>query len=238
MIYRMLIDLAGRLGHEFKDLSLLETAITHRSFYFENRGITNAHYERMEFLGDAVLDLVLSETLMKCFPQMNEGTLSKWRASLVNETVLGDLARDLELQRYLRLGNSEEKERERLRPRLLSSALEAVIAALYLDGGLECVRKFLDTQFASRIEQLDATNEFAADFKTRLQELTQKRFHNVPEYRLVLADGPEHAKNFIYEVLINGEVKGTGQGSSRKSAEQEAARDALTREEPPREQEL
>jgi ribonuclease III len=223
-------SLQKRLGHQFRDLRLLETALTHRSFYFENRATSSAHYERLEFLGDAVLALVLSEALMKGFPEVKEGTLSKWRASLVNEGVLSEIARTLELGKELRLGKSEEKERENLRPRLLASALESVIAALYLDGGLECARAFLDSQFAVRLATLDATNEFAADFKTRLQELTQKRFHNVPEYRLVSSEGPEHAKNFVYEVWINGEARGTGSGSSRKSAEQNAARDALSKE--------
>lgn len=224
-------EFAGRLGHDFKDFDLLESALTHRSYYFEHRSTTPTHYERLEFLGDAVLSLVLSEALMQAFPDMPEGSLSKWRASLVNETILAEIARELEIERHLLLGNSEEKERGRLRPRLLSSALEAVIAALYLDGGLEVARGFLRTQFASRLASLDTQNEFAADFKTRLQELTQKRFHNVPEYRLVQSDGPEHAKNFVYEVWINGEARGSGQGSSRKAAEQEAARNALSREE-------
>ena len=220
-------EFAARMGHAFSDPQLLETALTHRSFYFENRATSPAHFERMEFLGDAVLDLIVSELLIKAFPQMNEGTLSKWRASLVNEAVLGEIARTLEMGRFLRLGKSEEKERENLRSRLLSSALEAVVAALYLDGGMECARKFVETQLASRVEKLDAELEFEADFKTRLQEITQKRFHSVPEYRLVQAEGPEHAKIFTYDVLINGEVSGQGAGSSRKSAEQEAARVAL-----------
>ncbi len=220
--------LADRLGHAFQNPQLLETALTHRSFYFENRAVSPAHYERMEFLGDAVLDLIVSELLIKAFPQMNEGTLSKWRASLVNETVLGEIARGLDLGRHIRLGKSEEKERENLRPRLLSSAFEAVVAALYMDGGLECARKFLESQLASRIETLDSEIEFAADFKTRLQEITQKRFHTVPDYQLVQSEGPEHAKVFTYEVFINGERAGKGAGPSRKSAEQEAARRALS----------
>lgn len=220
----------AQLGHAFDDPQLLEKALTHRSYYFENRATSPGHFERLEFLGDAVLDLVLSETLMKAFPQVDEGTLSKWRASLVNEATLADVARELNLGKYLFLGKSEDGQREALRARLLASAFEAVIAALYLDGGFEKVRAFIDHQFSSRLENLDMQNEFAADFKTRLQEWSQKQYHCVPEYRLTGAEGPEHAKNFTYEVYINDQHLGTGSGQSRKSAEQEAARVALTKE--------
>jgi ribonuclease-3 len=221
---------AGRLGHDFRDPQLLEKALTHRSYYFENRASSPGHYERLEFLGDAVLDLVLSEALMKAYPQVDEGTLSKWRASLVNETILADVARELELGQFLNLGKSEDGQRTSLRPRLLASAFEAVLAALYLDGGLETVRRFIETQFSPRVETLDAQNEFAADFKTRLQERSQKRYHSVPEYRLVSSEGPEHAKTFTYEVYVNDRCLCQGSGNSRKSAEQEAACDALKKE--------
>ncbi len=230
----MFSSFQGRLGHKFKDIQLLQNALTHRSYYFENRskstGHCSGHYERLEFLGDAVLDLVLSEALMKKYPEINEGSLSKWRASLVNETSLSEIAREINLGQELLLGNSEEKERRNLRPRLLASAFEAVLAAIYLDGGLEVVRNFIETRFASRLENLDSELEFAADFKSRLQELTQKRFHQVPEYKLISSEGPEHAKNFTFDVFINDKKLGTGQGPSRKNAEQEAARDALTKE--------
>jgi ribonuclease-3 len=226
----MHIEFAGRLGHSFHDSQLLQKALTHRSFYFENRATSPGHFERLEFLGDAVLDLVLSETLMKAFPQVDEGTLSKWRAMLVNEPTLAEVARELEIGKFLYLGKSEDGQRENLRPRLLSSAYEAVLGALYLDAGLEKSRAFIDRQFSSRLETLDMTNEFAADFKTRLQELTQSRFHCVPEYRMVSSEGPEHSKNFTYEVYVNDQRLGIGSGQSRKGAEQEAARDALSKE--------
>ena len=126
---------ADRLGHVFKDIKLLQQALTHRSFYFENRSTSPGHNERLEFLGDTVLDLVLSETLMKAFPQVDEGTLSKWRASLVNENTLAEIAADLELGQYVYLGRSEEAQRERMRPRLLASAFEAVLAAMNRKDG-------------------------------------------------------------------------------------------------------
>ncbi len=218
---------ADQLGHVFKDIKLLQQALTHRSFYFENRSTSPGHNERLEFLGDTVLDLVLSETLMKAFPQVDEGTLSKWRASLVNENTLAEIAADLELGQYVYLGRSEEAQRELMRPRLLASAFEAVLAALYLDAGLEKTRTWIDKAFSSRIEALDTENEYAADFKTRLQEITQKRFRSVPDYRMLSADGPEHAKTFVYEVYVNDKRLGQGSGPSRKAAEQEAASNAL-----------
>lgn len=222
--------LIARLGHEFHNRELLQKALTHRSYYFENRATSPGHFERLEFLGDAVLDLILSETLMKAYSQVDEGTLSKWRASLVNEEALAGVAAGIDLQKYLFLGRSEESQRENPRPRLLASAFEAVIGALYMDGGLDVSRAFIDREFSSRIHDLDATNEFANDFKTRLQEWTQKKFRVVPDYRLLETNGPEHAKEFTVEVSINGKVMGKGTGGSRKGAEQSAAQDALTKE--------
>ena len=219
-----------RLGHVFTDPSLLQKALTHRSFYFENRATSCGHYERLEFLGDAVLDLVLSETLMKAFPQVEEGTLSKWRASLVNESTLAEIARDLELAPYIFLGRSEEAQRGQMRPRLLASTFEAILGAIYLDAGLEAARNLIDREFASRVENLDPNDEFAADYKTKLQEWTQKQFHCVPEYKLLSSEGPEHAKTFTYEVIVNGKSLGRGTGQSRKGAEQAAAQDALSKE--------
>lgn len=226
----MFEPLNERLGHVFRDPTLLQKALTHRSYYFENRATSPGHYERLEFLGDAVLDLVLSETLMKAYPQVEEGTLSKWRASLVNEGTLAELSRELNLAQYIFLGRSEEAQRAQMRPRLLASAFEAVLGAIYLDGGLEVARAIIDKEFSSRVEKLDMRDEYAADFKTKLQEWTQKQFHCVPEYKLLASDGPEHAKTFVYEVYVNGKCLGQGTGNSRKGAEQAAAQDALSKE--------
>ena len=230
MTYRMTDPLLLRLGHDFVEPSLLQKALTHRSYYFENRAQSPGHFERLEFLGDAVLDLVLSETLMKAYAQVDEGTLSKWRASLVNEATLAEIAATFDLAKFLFLGRSEESQRANPRPRLLASAFEAVIGALYLDGGLEKARHFIDKEFASRIETLDASNEYATDFKTRLQEWSQKKFRSVPEYRLTNTSGPEHAKEFTTEVWVNDSPMGSGTGNSRKNAEQAAAQNALQKE--------
>lgn len=224
----MFDELEGRLGHRFTRPELLQVALTHRSFHFENRKTSPGHFERMEFLGDAVLDLVLSEALMSRFPDESEGNLSKWRASLVNEGTLSEIARDeLHLQNHLFLGKSEDVQREQARPRLLASALEAVIAAVYQDAGLEAARALMERLFAARLEQLNSENQYALDFKTRLQEWTQKKMRTVPEYRLKGSEGPEHAKTFTYEVRIQDEIWGEGGGNSRKSAEQLAAKNAL-----------
>lgn len=227
MTYSMLKDLEAQLGHQFTQTDLLKTALTHRSYHFENRAKSTGHFERLEFLGDAVLDLVLSEALMSRFPDVDEGSLSKWRASLVNESTLGEIAREINLGKYLYLGKSEEAGRENARPRLLASALEALLAAVYLDAGMDSARSTIGRLFAGRLSQLDGNNQYATDFKTRLQEWSQKNLHTVPEYRLVSSQGPEHAKIFSYEVLLAGKKMGAGDGNSRKAAEQEAACGAL-----------
>lgn len=219
--------LEGRIGHQFVNLDRLTVALTHRSYHFEHKDVSLGHFERLEFLGDAVLDLVMSEILMNTFPDVEEGSLSKWRASLVNEISLSEIARGLELQNFLNLGRSEEAHRENPRPRLLASAFEAVIAAVYQDGGLEAAHALIERLFAGRVASLDPTHEFASDFKTRLQEWSQKRYRLTPVYRLIESDGPEHAKRFVFEVSVDGELLGRGEGGSRKQAEQEAAHQAL-----------
>lgn len=222
-------DLEQRLGHNFTDPTRLKTALTHRSYHFDYKDESTGHFERFEFLGDAVLDLILSETLMERYPEVEEGTLSKWRASLVNESTLAEIAKQLNLGRHLYLGRSESQNRElaESRPRLLASAFEAVIAALYLDGGLERTRGFVNALFEPLVERLDRDVEFVLDYKTRLQEWAQKNLKVLPEYRMLGSQGPEHAKIFEYEVFLNGESYGHGGGSSRKAAEQSAAKAAL-----------
>lgn len=225
----MFKELEQILGYSFTNSTLLHVALTHRSFYFENKASSPGHFERQEFLGDAVLDLVLSEALMNHYPDVDEGTLSKWRASLVNEQSLSEIAKNLNLGKFMFLGRSETQNRDQAssRPRLLASVFEAVVAAIYQDSGLEKTRTFIDREFQQHILKLDKDNEFATDFKTRLQEMAQKRWKSLPEYKLVSSTGPEHAKIFCYEVSIGEKTLGQGDGNSRKAAEQEAAREAL-----------
>lgn len=225
----MLIELQKILGHDFKNADLLRIAVTHRSYYFENKDSSPGHFERLEFLGDAVLDLVLSESLMLTYPDVDEGTLSKWRASLVNEQSLSEVAKKLELGKFMFLGRSEMQNRDQAsaRPRMLASVFEAVVAALYQDAGLDKAREFIKREFDNLVLRLDKNLEFATDFKTRLQEYAQKKWKTLPEYKMVGSSGPEHAKSFKYEVSIGEQILGQGDGNSRKAAEQDAARVAL-----------
>ncbi len=227
----MLNELEQIIGHSFANTDLLRVAVTHRSYHFENKDASAGHFERLEFLGDAVLDLLLSETLMQQYPDVDEGTLSKWRASLVNEQSLSEIAKNLGLGKFMFLGRSETQNRDQAasRPRLLASVFEAIVAAVYQDGGLEKVRQFIDREFRPLILRLDKNNEYATDFKTRLQEYAQKKWRTLPEYKMVDSHGPEHAKIFRYEVSIGEQSLGQGEGNSRKAAEQDAAKAALTK---------
>lgn len=222
-------ELEGRIGHSFKNPDLLTVALTHRSHHFENKGTSKGHFERLEFLGDAVLDLILSEMLMSHFADVDEGTLSKWRASLVNEQSLSAIARGMNLGKFIFLGKSETMNRDQAqdRPRMLASVFEAVVAAVYQDAGFEVTRAFIGREFGPLVANLDKDIEYALDFKTRLQEYAQKRLKILPDYRLVGSQGPEHAKTFIFEVWIGEQAFGQGAGNSRKAAEQEAAKAAL-----------
>jgi ribonuclease-3 len=226
-VFRSVGDLESLFSHTFQDPLLLEQALTHRSFHFENRSRSQGHNERLEFLGDAVLDLAVSNELMRLYPEESEGVLSKWRASLVNENSLAERAGALNLKLYLRVGKGELASQALQRPRLLASAYEAVIGALFLDGGFEVARKFLAEQFHEELRHVSATMDFESDYKTRLQEKVQKETHAPPDYRIVKTEGPDHNKKFFVEVSVQGKVLATGEGASRKQAEQRAAELAL-----------
>lgn len=219
--------LQEKLGYTFRDPALLALALTHKSFENENRRQTGEHNERLEFLGDAVLDLAVSDLLMARWQDYREGELSKIRASLVNETVLCEMARGLGLERKLRLGTGERRTGGHLKPRLLASALEALLGAIFVEAGYECCRQVLDRLYQERLEALDLSTHFAQDFKTRLQELVQERFKSTPVYIVAAAEGPDHDKVFSVQVVIQEKVLGTGTGKSKKQAEQEAARWAM-----------
>lgn len=220
-------DLQSHFPQPFRNPALLEQALTHRSFYFENKQSSPGHNERLEFLGDAVLDLAISDALMNLYPDESEGVLSKWRASLVNESSLAEISLGLNLSQYLRLGRGELMAQASSRPRLLASAFEALIGALYVDGGWDVARTFLQSVFATALKDVSATSDFEGDYKTRLQEKIQKITHAPPDYRIVKTEGPDHNKMFYVEVSVKGEPLAMGTGSSRKSAEQRAAKIAL-----------
>jgi ribonuclease-3 len=222
--------LSGRLGYVFRDPGLLRLALTHKSYANENPQDAPAHNERLEFLGDAVLDLLVSDLLYARFPDLAEGELSKLRASLVAEASLAEVARELELGAELRIGRGEATTGGRAKASLLSDALEAVLAAVYLDSqaglGLAAVRHVIERLIGPRIgPAADATAVF--DFKTALQEWAQKRYKEPVTYRIVSQVGPDHERTFEAAVLLRERELGRGQGRSKKQAEQAAARAAL-----------
>lgn len=213
-----------RISHQFKDQELLERALTHKSFANENRG--PAHNERLEFLGDAVLGLVISEYLMKNCPDSNEGDLSRLRAAVVSEPALATIAREIGLGSYLLLGRGEEQTGGRDKDSLLANCLEALIASIYLDAGNAAVEAFV-IRFFEEVINKTCTSRGTLDYKTEIQELCQERLKQLPEYRIVSETGPDHQKQFEVELSVKGEVHGHGIGKSKKEAEQRAAKEAL-----------
>jgi len=218
-----------RIGYHFHRPQLLNEALTHKSFVNENRAKDRRQNERLEFLGDAVLSLIISEHLAADLPHCTEGALSKLKARLVSESSLAKAAKRLELGTLLRLGKGEELSKGREKHSLLADALEALIAAVYLDGGLEAGRAFTLRIFDQELQAIRKVNGESGleDYKTHLQELCQKRFDTLPRYVTVRESGPDHRKTFEVELLIRGEVKGSGRGLSKKEAEQMAAKQAL-----------
>lgn len=214
-------EVEARLGHAFTDRRRLSIALTHRSA----SGRVGENNEKLEFLGDAVLNLAVSDLLMERFVEMREGDLSKVRASVVNAVVLAAKAAALDLGRELRLGRGEERSGGRTKESILSSAYEAVLGAVFLDAGFAAARRLVARDFARELDEASARD--FADPKTRLQELTQRRFKATPVYDLVRSSGPDHAKAFEVELRLEDRVLGRGEGRSKKTAEQEAAVRAL-----------
>ena len=212
-------ELESKLGYTFRDRQLLVTALTHTSFANEDKG-RSQHNERLEFLGDSVLSVVVSEYLFSHNRNLPEGQLTRIRASLVCESSLFGFAMQLGLGGYLRLGRGEEKSGGRTRPAILADAFEALIAALYLDGGLELARSFI-------LPYIRAAHDVARDYKTRLQEVVQQNPEERVRYELVEQSGPDHDKHFVVEVHLNSNCIGRGSGHSKKAAEQQAAKEAL-----------
>ncbi len=212
-----------RLGYRFRDETLLNRAVTHRSW--ANEQGSEDHYERLEFLGDAILGLVAAEWLFGEWPDLPEGDLSKKKAVLVSKPALAAHARRLGLGELLHLGVGEERSGGRKKSSLLADSLEAVFGAVYLDGGFEAARSVIQEFVAHAHETRE--KELPVDAKTRLQELTQARGRDLPEYRLVAEEGPDHEKSFRIECRVAGDLVGTGSGSSKKLAEQRAATAAL-----------
>ena len=218
-------ELETRLGHRFKDASLLETALTHSSFANENAAAHCLSNERLEFLGDSVLGVTVADHLYRQYPEMPEGRMTRLRAELVCEQSLYQIARKLDIGSCLRLGKGEERNGGRLRPSILSDAVEAIIAALYLDAGMETAAAFIHRCLLDDLGPMEPS--LTTDFKTALQELVQRQSGRTLAYALAGEEGPDHAKIFTMQVLLNGEPIGSGVGRTKKEAEQTAARNAL-----------
>ena len=217
-------ELEERIGHTFTDKELLKTALTHSSYANENKGEGCVCNERLEFLGDAVLGVVVAEYLYNKFTDMPEGRMTRLRSELVCEKNLNHVAEEISLGDCLRLGKGEERNGGRKRPSILADAVEAVIAAIYLDGGRDEAKNFI-SRFIFR--GFETGSQYDRDYKTELQELIQSRVGQVLAYRLADSSGPDHDKTFTVDALLNGKVLSSGKGHSKKDAEQAAAKAAL-----------
>jgi ribonuclease III len=221
-----LSSLENELGYEFKDIGLLREALQHSSYVNEQSDPALQDNERLEFLGDAVLDLVITHILMNHFPQTREGELSRMRAAIVNESQLAAVAQKLNLGQYLLLGKGEALSRGEEKSSILADALEAVIAAVYVDGGLKSAFDVIERQFSRVISQV-GERLAAEDFKSRLQELVQVRFKTIPHYTVIAESGPDHDKTFEVRLSIGTFLTTHGTGKSKKAAEQAAAQVAF-----------
>ncbi len=224
--------LEARIGYSFRDLGLLEHALTHRSRAHEDASGGVIDNESLEFLGDAVLGFVIADLLFTRFPTHSEGYKSKVKAGIVSATSLARLAEDIDLGRYVLLGRGEEKTGGRQKQAILADSFEALIAAIYLDGGIDAARAFIVLCFApffAAAGDQAADASFTDDWKSALQEWLQAHGQGLPVYRLAAADGPDHRKRFEIEVLVGGQCIARAEGRAKKEAEQLAARDALAR---------
>ena len=215
-----------RIGHHFRDRELLTRALTHKSYSHEARQESVLHNETFEFLGDSVLGLVIGDTLFHEFPSMDEGALSKMKAFLVSANSLAAKAKEFGMGDVIRLGVGEEKTGGRNKDSLLANLYEAMIAAVYLDGGIDAARALIERSFRANINAISEDDLLFHDFKTALQELAQGRGLPLPEYRVVDEVGPDHDKTFVIEVKVGGLIS-RGEGPSKKEAQQQAAKHAL-----------
>ena len=220
----MIKDLETAIGYRFHNISLLQNALTHSSYANERWHNSLLSNERLEFLGDSILGMTVAEYLYRNFPDRPEGDLTRMRADMVCEKALAKVAARIELGKHLMLGNGEEQGGGRKRDSILADAVESVIAACFLDGGMEAARQFIDRFVLVEVPVKKLHN---ADYKTALQELVQQKKNQVLSYVLIGESGPDHDKRFDVEVKLNGVTVGTGSGSSKKRAEQDAARCAL-----------
>ena len=220
----MIKDLEVAIGYRFRDITLLQNALSHSSYANERWHDSLKSNERLEFLGDSILGMVTAEYLYRHFPDRPEGDLTRMRADMVCEQALSAVAERIGLGEHLLLGHGEETGGGRERHSILADALESVIAACFLDGGMEAARQFIDRFVLTEVPVKQMRN---LDYKTALQELVQQKKNQVLTYTLVGESGPDHDKHFQVQVMLNGEVIGSGEGRSKKKAEQDAARIAI-----------
>jgi len=218
--------LQKRIGYSFRDTSLLNLALLHKSYANEQQLVQHCGNERLEFLGDAVIELVVSHILMEQEQDSTEGRLSKMRASIVNTESLAEISRRYGLNDCLLLSRGEQENNGREKKSILANAYEALAAAVYLDGGFESVFGMISDHFKPLIGEA-AARGFIRDYKSRLQEQAQKLFNAMPMYEIISETGPDHFKTFGAQVIINGQRYGTGHGGNKKKAEQQAARRTL-----------
>ena len=221
-------ELEAQLGYTFKNKALLTEALTHRSFYYENPDTSTMHNERLEFLGDSVLGFVVVEYLFLSDKNLKESAMAKIKSYLVKEAVLSEVANSLSLGTYLRLGRGEEATGGRTKKSLLSDAVEAILGAIYVEGGYQEAREVVLSLFREKMDTI-MHSSVLSDYKTELQEKTQLLFGVLPEYRVIKQEGEEHKKIFTIEVYINGKKFGRGTGRSKKEAQTFAAKEALSR---------
>ena len=220
----MIKDLEAAIGYRFQNITLLQNALTHSSFANERWHDSLMSNERLEFLGDSVLGMVVAEHLYRNYPNRPEGELTRMRADMVCETALAQVADKLQLGSHLLLGHGEAQGGGRARASILADAVESVIAAMFLDGGMAPAKSFIDRFILCDVPEKKL---HITDYKTALQELVQQKKNQVLSYELTGQSGPDHDKHFQVQVLLNGVPVGSGQGTSKKRAEQDAARDAL-----------
>jgi ribonuclease-3 len=220
-------DFEKRFGYVFKNRELLTEALTHRSFYHENPDKSITHNERLEFLGDSVLGFVIVEYLFSSDKEFTESIMAKIKSYLVKESVLSEIADSISLGKYLKLGKGEEATGGRAKKSILADTIEALLGAVYLDGGYKKVKAVVLKLFRKEIDTLMDSTKFY-DYKTELQEKTQLLFGVLPEYRVLKQEGEEHEKVFTIEVFIEGKKFGKGSGKSKKEAQTLAAREALS----------
>jgi len=223
---KKLEELSETLSYTFNDITLLDISLSHSSYANENPDLAGEDNERLEFLGDAVLQLCMSAILIKKFPDYAEGQLSKVRAAMVNDQPLAGLARKYRIGDFMLLGWGEEKSGGRNKNSILGNAVEAIIGAIYLDGGHESSLRFISTTFQSLVDEW-VESPIYLDYKSLLQETSQGRFKLVPQYQITGAFGPDHDKTFEIEASIGDIVSTTGTGKNKKEAEQDAAQKAL-----------